>query len=82
MSAYKEIAEQLLIEQPVKFKDKDGQDHITTEIIISGYNGTLLMLDNKSSQSSSINPPKNTTSSNSTSEEEKDDSSDDEDLPF
>jgi hypothetical protein len=27
MSAYKEIAEQLLIEQPVKFKDKDGQDH-------------------------------------------------------
>ena len=68
--------------QTRKWQDKDGQNHITTEIIISGYNGTLLMLDNKSSQSSSINPPINTTSSNSTSEEEKDDSSDDEDLPF
>ena len=68
--------------QSRKWQDKDNKDHYTTEIIISGYNGTLLMLDNQSSQSSSDTSPKKITSSKPTPEEQKDDSSDDEDLPF
>ena len=68
--------------QTRKWQDKDNKDHVTTEIIISGYNGTLLMLDNQSSQSSSDASPKKATPSKPTPEEKKDDSSDDENLPF
>ena len=68
--------------QTRKWQDKDNKDHYTTEIIISGFNGTLLMLDNQSSQPSSDTSPKKATPSIPTSEEKKDDSSDDKELPF
>ncbi len=68
--------------QTRKWQDKDNKDHYTTEIIISGFNGTLLMLDNQSSQPSSDAPPKKETPSKPTSEEKKDDYSDDKELPF
>ncbi|SVD70401.1 uncharacterized protein METZ01_LOCUS423255, partial [marine metagenome] len=68
--------------QTRKWQDKDNKNHVTTEIIISGYNGTLLMLDNQSSQSSSDASPKKATPSKPIPEEKKDDSSDDENLPF
>jgi len=33
--------------QTRKWQDKDGQDRYTTEIVVSGYGGTLQMLDRK-----------------------------------
>ena len=68
--------------QTRKWQDKDNKYHYTTEIIISGFNGALLMLDNQSSQPSSDASPKKETPSKPTSEEEKDNNSEDTSLPF
>ena len=43
--------------QTRQWQDKSGQERSTTEIIISGFNGTLLMLDGQSLQSSSSAKP-------------------------
>ena len=69
--------------QTRKWQDKSGQDRYTTEVILSDFNSTLLMLDGQSSQSSQ-NDSKDTSSSNNPSEAKEEDDSDSEDtnLPF
>jgi len=69
--------------QTRKWQDKSGQDRYTTEVILSDFNSTLLMLDGQSSQSSQ-NDSKDTSSSNNPSEVKEEDDSDSEDtnLPF
>ena len=52
--------------QTRKWQDKDGQDRYTTEIVVSGYGGTLQMLDRREgmatgSQSASPNNMSNDT---------------------
>ena len=55
--------------QTRKWQDKSGQDHYTTEIIVSGFNGVLLMLDGRAdntpakAESTKSEPAKSTTSS-------------------
>ncbi len=39
--------------QTRKWQDKDGQDKYTTEIVLSGFNGSLTMLDGKGGGASS-----------------------------
>ena len=39
--------------QTRKWQDKDGQDRYTTEVVVSGFNGTLQMLDRRDNASSS-----------------------------
>ena len=41
--------------QTRKWQDKNGQDRYTTEVVVSGFNGTLQMLDRRDDSSSS--PP-------------------------
>jgi single-strand DNA-binding protein len=36
--------------QTRKWQDKDGQDRYSTEIVLSGFNGTMTMLDSRSGQ--------------------------------
>ena len=33
--------------QPRKWQDKEGQDRYTTEVIVSGFGGSMIMLDSK-----------------------------------
>ena len=39
--------------QTRKWQDRDGNDKYTTEIVLQGFNGTLVMLDGKQGQSQS-----------------------------
>ena len=68
--------------QTRKWQDKDNKDHYTTEIIISGFHGTLLMLDSAKSETSSKNLSKKTIPSKLTPEDDKNDPTDDTNLPF
>jgi len=68
--------------QTRKWQDKSGQEHYITEIIISGFNGTLLMLDGQSLQPSSSAKPNKESPSKTTPVDKKEDSLDDKELPF
>jgi len=46
--------------QTRKWQDKNGQDRYTTEVVVSGFNGTLQMLDRRDDASSSA-PSENAT---------------------
>ena len=46
--------------QPRKWQDQNGQDRYTTEVVVSGFNGTLQMLDRRDDSSSSA-PSENVT---------------------
>ena len=46
--------------QTRKWQDQDGKDRYTTEVVVSGFNGTLQMLDRRNDSSSS-SPSENTT---------------------
>ena len=39
--------------QTRKWQDQNGQDRYTTEVVVSGFNGTLQMLDRRNDSSSS-----------------------------
>ena len=43
--------------QTRKWQDQNGQDRYTTEVVISGFNGTLQMLDRRDDSSSSTPAP-------------------------
>ena len=67
--------------QTRKWQDKDGQDRYTTEIVVSGYGGTLQMLDRREGmatggQSASSNNMNNDTV------EVADNSGFEDDIPF
>ena len=47
--------------QTRKWQDQNGQDRYTTEVVVSGFNGTLQMLDRRDNASSSA-PSENVTS--------------------
>ncbi len=47
--------------QTRKWQDQNGQDRYTTEVVVSGFNGTLQMLDRRG-DSSSIAPSKDASS--------------------
>ena len=40
--------------QTRKWQDQNGQDRYTTEVVVSGFNGTLQMLDRRDDSSSSV----------------------------
>ena len=46
--------------QTRKWQDQNGQDRYTTEVVVSGFNGTLQMLDRRDDSSSS-SPSENVT---------------------
>ena len=46
--------------QTRKWQDKNGQDRYTTEVVVSGFNGTLQMLDRRDDSSSNA-PSENVT---------------------
>jgi single-strand DNA-binding protein len=46
--------------QTRKWQDQNGQDRYTTEVVVSGFNGTLQMLDRRDDSSSSA-PSENVT---------------------
>ena len=46
--------------QTRKWQDQNGQDRYTTEVVVSGFNGTLQMLDRRDDASSSV-PSENIT---------------------
>ncbi len=50
--------------QTRKWQDKDGQDKYTTEIVLSGFNGSLTMLDGKGGGASSNSGEISSSSSN------------------
>ena len=43
--------------QTRKWQDQNGQDRYTTEVVVSGFNGTLQMLDRRDDSSSSTPVP-------------------------
>ena len=43
--------------QTRKWQDQNGQDRYTTEVVVSGFNGTLQMLDRRDDSSSSAPTP-------------------------
>ena len=49
--------------QTRKWQDKNGQDRYTTEVVVSGFNGTLQMLDRRDDSSSSTPAPSKDVSS-------------------
>ena len=51
--------------QTRKWQDQNGQDRYTTEVVVSGFNGTLQMLDRRDDSSSSA-PSENVTVKNQT----------------
>ena len=51
--------------QTRKWQDQNGQDRYTTEIVVSGFNGTLQMLDRRNDSSSS-SPSENATDNGQT----------------
>ena len=42
-----------------KWQDKQGQDRYTTSIVVSGFNGTMQMLDGRNTASENNNAPQN-----------------------
>jgi len=53
--------------QTRKWQDQNGQDRYTTEVVVSGFNGTLQMLDRRDDSSSSAPvPSKNVTEKSQT----------------
>ena len=51
--------------QTRKWQDQNGQDRYTTEVVVSGFNGTLQMLDRRDDSSSSA-PSENVTEKDQT----------------
>jgi len=51
--------------QTRKWQDQNGQDRYTTEVVVSGFNGTLQMLDRRDDSSSSV-PSENVTEKSKT----------------
>ena len=51
--------------QTRKWQDQNGQDRYTTEVVVSGFNGTLQMLDRRDDSSSST-PSENVTEKDQT----------------
>ena len=72
--------------QTRKWQDQSGQDRYTTEVVVSGFNGTLQMLDRRDSVNSkeptqsSPTPPESSQSSPTITPVAKDDFEDD--IPF
>jgi single-strand DNA-binding protein len=67
--------------QTRKWQDKDGQDRYTTEIVVSGYGGTLQMLDRREGMATrSQSAPSNNMSNDTV--EVADNSGFEDDIPF
>ena len=54
--------------QTRKWQDQSGQDRYTTEVVISGFNGTLQMLDRRDDMNSSLSSQQSQPQSQSTPE--------------
>ncbi len=67
--------------QTRKWQDKDGQDRYTTEIIVSGYGGTLQMLDRREGMATGGQSAPSNNMSNDT-VEVADNSGFEDDIPF
>ena len=67
--------------QTRKWQDQSGQDRYTTEIVVSGYGGTLQMLDRREGMSSAGQPAPSSNMSNDT-VEVADNSGFEDDIPF
>ncbi len=67
--------------QTRKWQDKDGQDRYTTEIVVSGYGGTLQMLDRREGMASGGQSAPSNNMSNDT-VEVADNSGFEDDIPF
>jgi len=67
--------------QTRKWQDQSGQDRYTTEIIVSGYGGTLQMLDKREGMASSSQSAPSTNINNDT-VEVADNSGFEDDIPF
>jgi single-strand DNA-binding protein len=67
--------------QTRKWQDKDGQDRYTTEIVVSGYGGTLQMLDRREGMATSSQSAPSNNMSNDT-VEVADNSGFEDDIPF
>ena len=67
--------------QTRKWQDQSGQDRHTTEIIVSGYGGTLQMLDRREGMASSSQSAPSTNMNNDT-VEVADNSGFEDDIPF
>lgn len=71
--------------QTRKWQDQSGQDRYTTEVVVSGFNGTLQMLDRRDDMGSGSTPPQQ--SAPQTNAPDKDpitpvDNTFDDDIPF
>ena len=66
--------------QTRKWQDQSGQDRYTTEIVVSGYGGTLQMLDRRESMTSSSQD--RSKQSNNDTVEVADNSGFEDDIPF
>jgi len=66
--------------QTRKWQDQSGQDRYTTEIVVSGYGGTLQMLDRRESMTSSGQD--RSKQSNNDTVEVADNSGFEDDIPF
>ena len=67
--------------QTRKWQDKDGQDRYTTEIVVSGYGGTLQMLDRREGMATGGQIAPSNNMSNDT-VEVADNSGFEDDIPF
>jgi len=67
--------------QTRKWQDKDGQDRYTTEIVVSGYGGTLQMLDRREGMATGGQSAPSNNMSNDT-VEVADNSGFEDDIPF
>jgi single-strand DNA-binding protein len=67
--------------QTRKWQDKDGQDRYTTEIVVSGYGGTLQMLDRREGMAKGGQSAPSNNMSNDT-VEVADNSGFEDDIPF
>jgi single-strand DNA-binding protein len=67
--------------QTRKWQDKDGQDRYTTEIVVSGYGGTLQMLDRREGMATGGQSTPSNNMSNDT-VEVADNSGFEDDIPF
>ena len=67
--------------QTRKWQDQSGQDRYTTEVVVSGYGGTLQMLDRREGMSSAGQPAPSSNMSNDI-VEVADNSGFEDDIPF
>lgn len=67
--------------QTRKWQDQSGQDRYTTEIVVSGYGGTLQMLDRREGMATGSQPASPNNMSNDT-VEVADNSGFEDDIPF